>query len=42
MFLSIATTHRPATDLGFLVMKHPERVHAFESAPPSQMAVFSR
>jgi 3' terminal RNA ribose 2'-O-methyltransferase Hen1 len=27
MFLSIATTHRPATDLGFLLMKHPERVH---------------
>lgn len=30
MFLSIATTHRPAADLGFLLMKHPERVHAFE------------
>jgi 3' terminal RNA ribose 2'-O-methyltransferase Hen1 len=27
MFFSIATTHRPATDLGFLLMKHPERVH---------------
>jgi 3' terminal RNA ribose 2'-O-methyltransferase Hen1 len=27
MFLSIATTHTPATDLGFLLMKHPERVH---------------
>jgi 3' terminal RNA ribose 2'-O-methyltransferase Hen1 len=27
MFLSIATTHRPATDLGFLLHKHPERVH---------------
>lgn len=27
MFLSIATTHRPATDLGFLLMKHPARVH---------------
>jgi hypothetical protein len=22
MFLSIATTHEPATDLGFLLMKH--------------------
>jgi 3' terminal RNA ribose 2'-O-methyltransferase Hen1 len=30
MFLSIATTHRPATDLGFLLMKHPERVHEVE------------
>ena len=27
MFLSVATTHRPATDLGFLLHKHPERVH---------------
>jgi len=30
MFLSIATTHRPATDLGFLLIKHPERVHETE------------
>lgn len=30
MFLSIATTHHPATDLGFLLMKHPDRAHAFE------------
>ena len=30
MFLSIATTHRPATDLGFLLHKHPERVHETE------------
>ena len=30
MFLSIATTHSPATDLGFLLHKHPERVHETE------------
>jgi 3' terminal RNA ribose 2'-O-methyltransferase Hen1 len=30
MFLSIATTHRPATDLGYLLHKHPERVHEAE------------
>lgn len=30
MFLSIATTHKPATDLGFLLMKHPDRVHETE------------
>jgi len=30
MFLSIATTQRPATDLGFLLHKHPERVHETE------------
>lgn len=30
MFLSIATTHRPATDLGFLLHKHPDRLHELE------------
>ncbi|HXC54484.1 MAG TPA: 3' terminal RNA ribose 2'-O-methyltransferase Hen1 [Rhizomicrobium sp.] len=30
MFLSIATTHRPATDLGYLLHKHPERMHETE------------
>jgi 3' terminal RNA ribose 2'-O-methyltransferase Hen1 len=30
MYLSIATTHKPATDLGFLLMKHPERSHEIE------------
>ncbi len=30
MFFSIATTHAPATDLGFLLMKHPDRVHETE------------
>jgi hypothetical protein len=42
MFLSIATTHRLATDLGFLLRKHSERVHAFELGPSSQMATLSR
>ena len=32
MFLSISTTHRPATDLGFLLHKNPERVHDLELA----------
>jgi len=30
MFLSIATTHQPATDLGYLLHKHPGRVHEIE------------
>ncbi|WP_246722145.1 hypothetical protein [Methylosinus sp. H3A] len=30
MYLSIATTHAPATDLGFLLMKHPDRAHDVE------------
>ena len=30
MLLSITTTHQPATDLGYLLGKHPERAHEFE------------
>jgi 3' terminal RNA ribose 2'-O-methyltransferase Hen1 len=29
VLLTITTTHRPATDLGFLLHKHPERVQRF-------------
>jgi 3' terminal RNA ribose 2'-O-methyltransferase Hen1 len=29
MLLTISTTHRPATDLGYLLHKHPDRVQAF-------------
>jgi 3' terminal RNA ribose 2'-O-methyltransferase Hen1 len=30
MLLTLTTTHRPATDLGFLLMKHPDNVHSTE------------
>ena len=30
MLLTITTTHRPATDLGYLLYKHPDRVQAFD------------
>lgn len=30
MLLSISTTHSPATDLGYLLHKHPDRVQRFE------------
>ncbi len=30
MLLTITTTHRPATDLGYLLHKSPNRVHTFE------------
>src|SRR5947199_10485530 len=30
MILEIATTHRPATDLGYLLHKNPARAQAFE------------
>lgn len=29
MLLTISTTHRPATDLGHLLHKHPDRVQEF-------------
>ena len=29
MLLTISTTHRPATDLGYLLHKHPDRVQTF-------------
>jgi len=30
MLLTITTTHSPATDIGFLLEKHPEKVHEFD------------
>lgn len=32
MFLQISTTHRPATDLGYLLHKNPARLHTLEIA----------
>ncbi len=39
MLLTITTTHRPATDLGFLLHKHPGRVQTF-SVPFGAVHVF--
>jgi 3' terminal RNA ribose 2'-O-methyltransferase Hen1 len=39
MLLTITTTHRPATDLGHLLHKHPERLQSF-SLPFGQAHVF--
>ena len=41
MFLSIATAHRPATDLGFLPHKHPDRTHVTEVAFECVFAVLA-
>lgn len=30
MLLTLTTTHRPATDLGYLLVKHPDRVQDFD------------
>jgi hypothetical protein len=30
MLLTITTTHKPATDLGYMLHKSPFRVHSFE------------
>lgn len=32
VLLTVSTTHRPATDLGYLLHKHPERVQEFEQS----------
>ena len=32
VLLTLSTTHRPATDLGFLLHKHPDRVQTFSTA----------
>lgn len=32
VLLTVATTHQPATDLGFLLHKHPDRVQHFEQS----------
>ncbi|MEU7903699.1 3' terminal RNA ribose 2'-O-methyltransferase Hen1 [Actinoplanes sp. NPDC049118] len=30
MLLTVTTTRRPATDLGYLLVKHPDKVHSFD------------
>jgi 3' terminal RNA ribose 2'-O-methyltransferase Hen1 len=32
MLLTVSTTHQPATDLGYLLHKHPEKLQSFELA----------
>ena len=32
MLLTLSTTHRPATDLGYLLHKHPEKVQSFSQS----------
>ncbi|HKS98789.1 MAG TPA: 3' terminal RNA ribose 2'-O-methyltransferase Hen1 [Rugosimonospora sp.] len=39
MLLTVTTTHRPAGDLGYLLVKHPDRVHEF-SLPSGTAYVF--
>jgi len=40
MLLTLTTTHRPATDLGYLLMKNPANVHAAELAFGSATVFF--
>ncbi|HEX6877516.1 MAG TPA: 3' terminal RNA ribose 2'-O-methyltransferase Hen1, partial [Nocardioidaceae bacterium] len=32
MLLTVSTTHLPATDLGYLLHKHPDRVQEFDQS----------
>ena len=41
MLLTISTTHVPATDLGFLLHKHPDRVHEIEVPFGTAQVVYS-
>jgi 3' terminal RNA ribose 2'-O-methyltransferase Hen1 len=40
VLLTVSTTHTPATDLGYLLMKHPDRVHRAELAFGEATVVF--
>lgn len=40
MLLSVTTTHRPATDLGYLLHKHPEKAQSFTVASARTAHVF--
>ena len=40
MLLTVTTTHRPATDLGYLLHKHPERAQSFAVASARWAHVF--
>lgn len=40
MFLTLTTTHRPATDLGYLLHKHPDRVQSFEQSFGTAMVFY--
>ncbi len=42
MLLTITTTHSPATDIGFLLEKHPDKVHAFLACSPSRASRWIR
>ncbi|GAA0808725.1 3' terminal RNA ribose 2'-O-methyltransferase Hen1 [Spirilliplanes yamanashiensis] len=40
MLLTVTTTHGPATDLGYLLVKHPGRAHAFDVSTGTAHVVF--
>jgi 3' terminal RNA ribose 2'-O-methyltransferase Hen1 len=40
VLLTLTTTHRPATDLGFLLHKHPDRVQTFDLPTGSAHVVY--
>ncbi|WP_075765940.1 3' terminal RNA ribose 2'-O-methyltransferase Hen1 [Actinoalloteichus fjordicus] len=42
MLLTVTTTHQPATDLGFLLHKHPDRVQSFSVSAGSAHVFYPR
>jgi hypothetical protein len=42
MLLTLTTTHRPATDLGYLLHKHPGRVQEFKQSFGTATVFYAR
>jgi len=43
MILNITTTHKPATDLGYLLHKHPDKFQTFDlSVGKAHVCILSR
>jgi hypothetical protein len=40
VLLTVTTTHRPATDLGYLLVKHPDRIHEFDMPTGTAYVMF--
>jgi 3' terminal RNA ribose 2'-O-methyltransferase Hen1 len=40
VILTVSTSHRPATDLGYLLVKHPDRVHTFRTSSGNATVFF--
>jgi hypothetical protein len=42
VLLTLTATHRPVTDLGYLLVKHPEKVHSFDVPTGTAYVLYPR